>query len=222
MRIISALKLRLSVIASCDIVPHNAPLAATRCAAQMRAYRDPAARRRLNGLAAMLLSLAAALALGTFGPSAQAGTLSVPATREYLPSTLSFTGLDGKHHLLKQWRGKLLLINFWATWCAPCRTEIPLLAKAQTRYGSHGFQIIAPAVDAASAVRNEREFLGINYPVRVAKPTHMRALMTQLGHARGLPFSVLVGPDGHIIARYSGGFDAHTLDQLIQTHLPHP
>lgn len=139
-----------------------------------------------------------------------------------LPGDLQFTDLAGKVHKLKEWRGRLLLINFWATWCGPCRKEIPILVKAQERFGPHGFQIIGPAVDDPAAVRQEKDVLGIDYPIMTGTPETMISLMDTLGNGPGgLPFSVLVGADGRVIERHLGEFDANDLEKLIEQNLPH-
>ncbi len=138
-----------------------------------------------------------------------------------LPANLEFTDLSGRKHHVSEWRGHLLLINFWATWCGPCKKEIPVLAKAQKEYGARGFQVIGPAVDDPAAVRQEKTLLGIDYPVMVGTPEQMISLMNTLGNQPGgLPFSVLVSADGHIIQRHLGEFDAKELNTLIEQNLP--
>lgn len=163
-----------------------------------------------------------------FGPStAGAGAMvsgtpgTVAMADKVLPESLQFTDLNGHTHTLGQWRGKLLLINFWATWCVPCRKEIPFLEAAQKRYGPHGFQVIGPAVDDPKAVRRQLQALGITYPVMTGTPETMISLMTTLGNQPGaLPYSVLVGPKGHVIKRQLGAFSLKQLDTLIEHHLP--
>lgn len=140
---------------------------------------------------------------------------------QQLPADMKFTDLAGKTHTLEEWRGRLLLINFWATWCGPCRKEIPDLVKAQKTYGSRGFQIIGPAVDDPTAVRQEKDLLGIDYPIMTGTPETMISLMGHLGNRPGgLPFSVLVGADGHVIERHLGAFDPKDLNTLIVENLP--
>ncbi|HEX7381236.1 MAG TPA: TlpA disulfide reductase family protein [Nevskiaceae bacterium] len=146
-------------------------------------------------------------------PAASATTVAL--------ADITFTGLDGQTHRLADWHGKLLLVNFWATWCAPCRVEIPALVAAQKKYGARGFQVIGPAVDDPAAVRAQLGELGIDYPVMTGTPEEMIRTMGALGNDPGaLPFSVLIGADGHIITNHLGAFSAAQLDTLIREHLP--
>ena len=124
-------------------------------------------------------------------------------------------------HKLDEWHGKLLLLNFWATWCTPCLHEIPELVKLQKQYAARGLQIIGPAVDDPGAVRSMLGPLGINYPVLTGTPDGMIDLMEKLGNGPGgLPFSVVVSPDGLLIDRHLGEFTPAELSKLIEQHLP--
>ena len=129
--------------------------------------------------------------------------------------------LDGKPVTLAQYRGKLLLVNFWATWCAPCLKEMPLLVQAQKQYGARGLQIIGPALDEAKDVKAMAAKLGVNYPV-MADFASADAAMSTLGNQQGaLPFSVLIDDKGMIIKTVLGGFHEDDLKALIEAHLPH-
>ena len=142
---------------------------------------------------------------------------------EPLPPGLKFTGLDGKTHPIEEWRGKLLLVNFWATWCSPCMHEIPELVKAQQRYGGRGLQIIGPAVDDADTVRGQLGSLGLDYPVMVGSVDDLTLTMETLGNQVGaLPFSLLISPQGHIIGRYLGELNLSDLDSRLARALPQP
>jgi thiol-disulfide isomerase/thioredoxin len=125
--------------------------------------------------------------------------------------TAQFQGLDGKPHTLSEWNGKLLLVNFWASWCVPCLNEIPLLIEAQKAHGARGFQVVGLAMDTREQVQAMQKRLGINYPLLLGQANVMDA-MDALGDPLGaFPFSVLIGPDGRILARVAGGV---TRDEL--------
>ncbi|MDE0856661.1 MAG: TlpA disulfide reductase family protein [Nevskia sp.] len=143
------------------------------------------------------------------------------AASEPLPTGLQLSGLDGRPHSFEEWRGKLLLVNFWATWCTPCLHEIPQLVKLQKQYAARGLQIIGPAVDDPDAVRSMLGPLNINYPVLTGTPDSMIDIMEKLGNGPGgLPFSILVSPDGRILDRQLGEFTPAQLAKLVEDQLP--
>ena len=165
----------------------------------------------------VVAGLVAAIAgFGFYHYSHQGGS-----AREPLPPGLQLKGLDGQTHSLDEYHGKLLLLNFWATWCTPCLHEIPALVKLQQQYAARGLQIVGPAVDDPDAVRSMMGPLGINYPVLTGTPDSMIDLMEKLGNGPGgLPFSLVVGADGLIIDRHLGEFTAAELQQLVEKNLP--
>lgn len=168
-----------------------------------------------------VIGLLAALAAGAAGywfHLHQQNHQDTAATR--LPAEAVLQDLDGQRHHFADWHGKLLLVNFWATWCGPCLDEIPELIKAQQKYAARGLQIIGPAVDDADSVRKMQGKLGMSYPILIGTPDELLTLMTQLGNtAGGLPFTVLADGDGHVIATQLGQFNAGELDPFIEKHL---
>lgn len=154
------------------------------------------------------------LSLPEPGPVADAGAL------KQAPADVTLTDLDGKTHGFADYQGKLVVLNFWATWCGPCLHEIPALIKMQADYAAKGVQILGPAVDDPEDVRGQAPKLGFNYPVFVGDSEAMLELMTRLGNSAGaLPFSVLIGPDGTILERQLGEFSPVELSGLIEKHL---
>lgn len=133
---------------------------------------------------------------------------------------LTLKDLDGQPQAFAQWRGKLLLVNFWASWCAPCIDEMPLLVEAQSLYGARGLQIVGPAMDEVAAVREMAARLRINYPL-MADFAEVDAAMQALGNSAGaLPFTVLISPDGTLLETVLGGLKREQLRDLIESHLP--
>ena len=173
----------------------------------------PATRKTLI---AMLLALAGALA--GIWTSAHWATLGRSAPTP--APTIQLVGLDGKTRGLDEWRGKLVLVNFWATWCAPCLKEMPLLIDAQRHYGARGLQVIGPALDDAAEVQKLAAKLGVNYPVMADFASADKA-MSALGNSSGaLPFSVLIDTQGRIVRTVLGGLHEDELNRLIQQQLP--
>lgn len=117
---------------------------------------------------------------------------------------MTFVDLEGRPKRLDTWRGKVLLLNFWATWCSPCRMEIPLLARWQAEYGKKGLQVVGIAVDEQEAVRNFLQRNPISYPVLLGGGEAV-LLMERLGNRVGaLPFSVVLSREGEIFFRHTG------------------
>lgn len=142
-----------------------------------------------------------------------------PAEGEQAPA-FSLLDLNGQSISLENLGGKLVLINFWATWCAPCLKEIPLLVEAQSRFGARGLQVLGPAMDDPDKARAGAQRLKVNYPVLIGE-REIPGVMDALGDTLGaLPFSVLVSPDGRIVNRKHGEFSASELNELIEAHLP--
>jgi thiol-disulfide isomerase/thioredoxin len=124
---------------------------------------------------------------------------SPPAPRipEQLPE-ISLPGPDGVMHSLAQWKGRPLLINFWATWCEPCRREIPLLRSLRHERTREGLEVVGIAVDAVEAVRQYIPSHGIDYPVLVGEQGGFAAI-SAFGMDTVLPFSVFADRTGRVV-----------------------
>lgn len=132
---------------------------------------------------------------------------------ERLPS-FALSDLSGDIHRPSEWRGQIVVMNFWATWCAPCREEIPMLIEAQTELADQGVQIVGLAVDRKQAVEQFAKQFGINYPVLVGMAEVVQ-LQDALGGGMGLPFTVIVDRQGRIRARVLGKMDREQLNKLL-------
>lgn len=110
--------------------------------------------------------------------------------------------LDDKTVHLSDYKGKAVLVNFWATWCAPCKIEIPWFVDLQKQYGPQGLQIIGIAMDDASPkdIAKFAQDMGVNYPVLLGK----EAVGDAYGGVQFLPVTVYVGRDGKVINKFFG------------------
>src|SRR5688572_3506969 len=115
-----------------------------------------------------------------------------------------YPDLDGRVHRLLDWRGKVLLCNFWATWCAPCREEVPVLVAAKQQWAEKRFEVVGIAIDHVANIREFSVKYEINYPVLVADATALELLRRLGNRAGGLPFSVVVDASGGIAYRHLG------------------
>lgn len=117
----------------------------------------------------------------------------------------SFNNLNNQSQAMAQWKGKPLIVNFWARWCGPCRTEIPELAKLQHRFKSRGLVVVGLGIeDQADAVREFAKAYDMDYTVLLAKDQGLE-LMKSLGNTRmALPFTVAIDRHGKIVATKLG------------------
>jgi thiol-disulfide isomerase/thioredoxin len=107
---------------------------------------------------------------------------STPAVPDVLPD-FTLSGIDGQPRSIRSWQGKSMIVNFWATWCAPCRREIPLLKKIQAEHGAEGFQIVGVAVDFREDVLKYAKDIGIDYPLLIGEQDGLDAV-NKFGQAR--------------------------------------
>lgn len=111
--------------------------------------------------------------------------------------------------------GKTVLINFWATWCGPCRHEMPMLMDLQREYGPTGLQVVGIALDDVQSVRNFVKTYGISYPILVGE-ADVFATSAAYGNVAGvLPYSVLVDKDGIVRWQYAGEIQQPEIASLL-------
>ena len=129
----------------------------------------------------------------------------------------SFTlpDVSGVDRDLSEWDGKNRIVNFWATWCAPCRREIPLLKAFQEQQGNNGFQVIGIAVDFPEAVANYAEAAQFNYPVLVGEQDAMAIAESSGVEFVGLPFTMFIASDGELLSAYIGELHQSHLDTIV-------
>lgn len=147
------------------------------------------------------------------------GATAIGSIHERPSFDLPFNTVDGRQVKLNELKGKVILINFWATWCPPCRQEIPALVAAHKKYEAQGFTVLG--VDFMERM-DEKELkpfvkeLGINYPVLTAEPGLLFDLAKELGGVFGLPTSYLVDRNGKVVKGHTGAVDDATLKNMIE------
>jgi thiol-disulfide isomerase/thioredoxin len=178
--------------------------------------------RRAPLAAALLFGvLAGPLAYAGVRAGAQAGVESKAQARLIGKAAPGFVreDLSGKKVSLSGYRGKVVLLNFWATWCAPCVIEIPAFARWQSRYGGQGLQVIGISMDDdAPPVRAMYRRLKVNYPVAMGD----EKIGELYGGVLGLPVTYLIDREGRIVSRYQGEADLKWLEREVLKLLGKP
>lgn len=160
-----------------------------------------------------VLALACLLAAVANAQSAESTLLQKPAP--------PFVGRDlsGKTVSLRTYRGKVVLLNFWATWCAPCQQELPQFAAWQRKYGTEGLQVIAVSMDDdAAPVRALVRKLGLGFPVTMGNA----ALGRRYRGVLGLPVTFLIARDGTVRKRFEGETPIAEMENKVEQMLAEP
>jgi cytochrome c biogenesis protein CcmG, thiol:disulfide interchange protein DsbE len=139
---------------------------------------------------------------------------------QHMPAPqLTLTDLNGQKLELATYKGEVVLVDFWATWCDPCRAEIPHFVQLQDKYRSQGFRVVGISMDdGPRPVREFYEQYRMNYPVAMGNAK----LAERFGGVLGLPVSFLIGRDGRIYARHVGETDSSVFESEIKELLARP
>lgn len=169
------------------------------------------------------IALAVAVLLGV-GAMYLGGTWNKKGGQQILPADVlapgvfyatSFPDLQGKSRALGEWQGKIIVLNLWATWCGPCREEIPVMIKIQEKYRDRGVVFLGLALDEKLPVEKYAEEMGINYPVLLDDMASSE-FARRIGNKNGLlPYTVLVDRSGKIVTTKLGGVDEKFLEQML-------
>ena len=141
-------------------------------------------------------------------------------TPEALPDTASFFDAAGKERTLRDWRGKVVLLNLWATWCIPCRKEMPGIERLQTELGSDAFEVIAVSIDR-TGIEGAKKFLDGIKVTKLGVYADPGVRMASTLKAIGLPATLLINREGREIGRITGPaeWDSPEAKALIQAAL---
>jgi thiol-disulfide isomerase/thioredoxin len=174
-------------------------------------------RGRREALILGAAGLAAAAAGFLVGPAllTSTGGSGEGATQSDALRSARLTDLAGQTRRLSEWQDRILVCNFWATWCAPCREEIPLLMAARQKYAPQGVEVVGIAIDNAVKVREFSSSFSISYPILLADAVGLD-LMRRLGNsAGGLPYTVVADRRGALVHHKLGAFKGTELDSIL-------
>ncbi len=162
----------------------------------------------------LLITLTAVFALGAGLIAKQLATTPNPQELDLLPE-FTLPDLAGEPRNIYDWKGKVLVINFWATWCPPCLREIPEFIALQNEFGAQGLQFIGIAIEEKEPVVAYAHTANINYPVLIGEEAGI-ALSLKLGNkVNAVPYSIIVNRAGKIIHQHPGEFNKKQITELI-------
>lgn len=163
----------------------------------------------VGGLAAAAGYAAHLFRIGGFG-----GESSPELGRKILESRV--TGLDGAPAALSAYRGRILVVNYWATWCAPCREEIPMFVRLQREYAVKNVQFVGISIDQPEKVREFAKEFKVDYPLVIGGIDAMD-LSREAGNKAGvLPYTLVIDPADRIVAHLVGGITEQRMRTTLQ------
>jgi len=127
----------------------------------------------------------------------------------------AFSGLDGQLQPIEQWKGKTIIVNFWATWCPPCLEEMPELSKLHSQYEDQGLIVLGISSDELDKIREFAQKTPVSYPL-LSGDLDAMSLSESLGNNKGiLPYTAIIAPDGSIVKTYFGLVNQSLLEQTF-------
>jgi len=184
----------------------------------------------IAGAAAFGLALATSPFMAGETKSEAPGTSSTPGVRSQAaaavcranpkPAPLNYTlkDMNGKEVRLADYKGKVIMLNFWATWCGPCQYEIPMFVKLQEKYRDQGLIFLGVSIDdQAPALQTYAQRMGMNYPILVG--VDHDELQEAYGPMVGIPTTALIGRDGSICTKYMGAQSLERFERDIKALL---
>ena len=173
-------------------------------------------RVRAPTLIAAIVLAAFALAAGIWFGQSRPVVPSVESSPVTPLLGITLPDPDGKDQAIAQWKGKILVVNFWATWCAPCREEMPMFMRLQEAQRGKGVQFVGIAVDNADKVRQYASDLKLNYPTLIGGFGAME-LSKSLGNSvMALPFTVIVDRSGKVAHTQLGPLKEEQLQSILR------
>jgi len=131
----------------------------------------------------------------------------------------SLNDLNGVSHRSEEWQGKILVVNFWATWCPPCRKETPMFVELQELYAAKGLQFLGIAIDDLEQVKDFVDTYAVNYPILIGNDDAIE-LAKKYGNRFGaLPYTVIINRQGTIVHAQAGEMERKKTENILRNLL---
>jgi thiol-disulfide isomerase/thioredoxin len=128
---------------------------------------------------------------------------------------ITLPDLKGTQRKLSEWQDKVVVLNFWATWCAPCRKEIPEFIKLQTEFGPKGLQFVGIAVEESEPVKEYSDSVGINYPTLIGEITGINLSIPLGNMISTVPFTAIFDQQGNIVHTQLGEISREKILEIV-------
>ncbi|HET9032124.1 MAG TPA: TlpA disulfide reductase family protein [Dokdonella sp.] len=186
---------------------------------------------RTNVFIVLLALASAGLGLGLSAllrPSASPAVTSTQSATSRVPvldigqpiGEIRLPDRDGKSRQLSEWSGKLVVLNFWASWCGPCREEMPMLDAMRARYASRHVEVIGVAAEPATDALGFLKQNPVAYPILINAPEDPLDVSLHFGNTQSvLPYTALISRDGRLLATRMGNFSEQALKEWINPYL---
>jgi thiol-disulfide isomerase/thioredoxin len=168
---------------------------------------------------ALSIAVASTVLLAQDGPrSVRLGAGVGPAAKGMIAPDFSLVTLDGEATSLVDFRGKAVVLNFWATWCGPCKIEMPWLIELQKQYGPQGLQVLGVALDDADTkdIAKFAQDMDVDYPILVGKEGERESIANAYGGVEFLPETFYLDRDGKILDKTFGLMKRSELEDNIK------
>ena len=173
--------------------------------------------KQLSRIAPIVLVAGAALLGGCSQQESTASPALPPVAASAASLQFSFPDLEGKERQLREWQGQVVVLNFWAPWCPPCRAEMPALLELQQKHAAAGLAVVGITIDTQENAQNFVDEMGIDFPILIAEDRGI-VLAQKLGNRVGvLPYTVVLDRQGQVVYTHRSEI---TLEQAEAAVLP--
>jgi len=169
----------------------------------------------LGGIAIVAAFFAGDGTMRAYLDSTPGATAAKAMEKTYRPG-FELKDLDGKLRNVNEWDGQVMVVNFWATWCPPCRKEMPAFIELQEKYGGQGLQFVGIALDDAAKVEDFIDTIGVDYPILIGQDDATLVSDAYGNRLGALPYTAVIDRAGSIVKTYRGEVSQKSIEKVIK------